>query len=261
MAEITINGVRLYAKIKGNGFPLLLIHVLGGDSSQMDIVAEPLVENNTVISYDCRGHGRSEKPSSYTIQDHINDALALMDHYGFTEFNLLGVSMGSYIAQGIAIAAPHRIKKLLLTVPKSNGLTSSVARLMKENSDHLKGMSFHEIVLYLLKYMVYDPEKMKNHVDLFEGRLSPHEFAAANKALENFDFRPGLEKITAKTLVISGKYDQLNPPDEDRICAQLISNAKFIEMSYSGHAPMYEEPERYLQIVKDFLTPSGMIGY
>lgn len=107
MPEIKINRIQLYAAVKGSGSPLLLIHVLGGDSTQMEIIAEPLSSSYKVISYDCRGHGRSEKPAAYTLQDHIYDALALMDHFGFERFDVLGVSMGSYIAQGIAIAAIH----------------------------------------------------------------------------------------------------------------------------------------------------------
>ena len=253
MPEIEINGVKLYAEKRGSGLPLLLIHVLGGDSTQLEIIAEPLARLYTVITYDCRGHGRSEKPAAYTLKDHVQDALSLMNDFGFAEFHLLGVSMGSYIAQGIAVAAPGRIKKLILTVPKSNGLTSSIARLIKENANALKGLNFHETVLYLLKFMVYDPEMMKDHVDLFEGRLSTTEFAAASKALENFDFRPELYKISAETLVISGKYDQLNPPEEGQICAQLIPRSKFFEMPFSGHAPMYEERDKYLQVVKEFL--------
>src|ERR1700760_1660543 len=99
MSEIEINGIKLYAERKGSGFPLLLVHVLGGDSTQMEIIARPLAQNYTVISYDCRGHGRSEKPAAYSLQDHIQDALALLDHFGFAECHLLGVSMGSYIVQ------------------------------------------------------------------------------------------------------------------------------------------------------------------
>jgi 3-oxoadipate enol-lactonase len=94
---------------------------------------------------------------------------------------------------------------------------------------------------------------MKKHIDIFETKLSPEQFVAANKAVGGFDFRKDLPKIRAKTLVISGKYDGLNPPSEGKICASLIPDARFVEMQYSGHAPMYEEPETYLKNVKNFL--------
>ncbi|MGN6181721.1 MAG: hypothetical protein ACTHNW_21240 [Mucilaginibacter sp.] len=55
---------------------------------------------------------------------------------------------------------------------------------MKENDKALKGLNFHDTVLFLLKYMVHDREKMPDHVDLFKGRLDPAQFATASKALE-----------------------------------------------------------------------------
>ena len=124
---------------------------------------------------------------------------------------------------------------------------------MKEYEKELEGLNMHEMTLVLLKYMVYDPEAMKSHINIFETNLSAEQFAIANKALADFDFRNDLPKVLAKTLVISGKYDGLNPPYEGKECASLIPNASFVEMQYSGHAPMYEEPETYIKIVEDFL--------
>ena len=248
-----VNGIGLNINTMGNGKPLLLMHGLGGDCRQLDIIANPLSKHFKTIAFDMRGHGKSEKPAEYTLQDHINDVLGIMDLYNIEKASLLGVSMGSYIAQGVAVAAPERIEKLILTVPKSNGLTSSVQILFKEHAEEIKGKDFHETILTLLKYLVYNTEIMQHHLDVFESDLTPEQFAAANKALTNFDFRNDLSSITAPTLIISGKYDSLNPPKDGQEIAALIPNASFKEMQYSGHAPIYEEAERYLKLVEDFL--------
>ncbi len=251
---IKINGIHLNTEVKGNGKPLLLIHGVGGNHKQMDVIANPLSEIYRTISLDLRGHGASSKPSEYTLQDHIQDVLAVMDYYHIENTYLLGASMGSYVAQGVAIASPERIKKMILTVPKSNGTTSSVQRLLTEHKKEIEGKNFHDSVLILLKYCVYDPKKMKAYTDLLETGLTPEEFAAANKAIAGFDFRKDLPKVRAETLVISGAYDGLNPVEEGREIASLIPNARFIEMKFSGHAPMYEEPELYLSYVENFLA-------
>ena len=156
MALIKINGIDLNINTKGNGKPLLLIHGLGGNYKQLDIITNPLSKHFKTITFDIRGHGQSEKPTEYTLQDHINDVLGIMDFYNIEKTYLLGVSMGSYIAQGVAIAAPERIEKLILTVPKSNGLTSSVQILFREHAEEIKGKNFHETILTLLKYLVYN---------------------------------------------------------------------------------------------------------
>jgi len=254
MGLIKVNGIQLYVEVKGAGFPVILVHGVGGDhDAHLRNIIEPLSRNFKTIALDCRGHGRSDKPLQFTMEDHVNDILGIMDHFGLEKVYLLGVSMGSYIAQLVAITAPHRVDKLILTVTKSNGLTSSIQRLFKENEKDIKGLDMHETIVKLLKYMVYDPELMKNHLEIFETKLSPDQFNAANKAIGAFDFRKDLWKVTAKTLVISGKYDGLNPPEEGRKVASLIKNAIFAVMPYSGHAPMFEEPDAYVSIVEDFL--------
>jgi 3-oxoadipate enol-lactonase len=94
---------------------------------------------------------------------------------------------------------------------------------------------------------------MKNHLEIFETKLSPEQFSAANKAIGTFDFRPDLSKIKAETLIISGKYDGLNPPEDGKEVASLIKNSTFVEMEYSGHAPMFEEPHTYINTIEGFL--------
>jgi 3-oxoadipate enol-lactonase len=254
MGRIKINGIQLYVEVKGTGFPIILIHGNGGDhQAHFKNIIEPLSKNFQTVALDCRGHGQSDKPLAFTMEDHVQDIIGIMDHFGFEKAHLLGLSMGSYIAQLVAITTPDRIDKLILTVTKSNGLTSSILRLFKENEEEIKGLNMHETMLKLLKFMVYDPELMKNHLEVFETKLNPEQFNAANKAIGAFDFREQLSRVKAKTLVISGKYDGLNPPAEGKEVASLIKNATFVEMPYSGHAPMFEEPDAYIHIVEAFL--------
>lgn len=253
MEFVKINGVNLAVEIKGKGNPLILVHGVGGNHEKLREMIDPLSEQFKVIAMDCRGHGKSDKPQKYTLQDHINDVLGIMDYYKIDKSYLLGISMGSYISQGVAIAAPERIEKLVLTVPKSNGLTSSVRRLMEQHAEELAGVDIKKSIPALFKYMVYNVEAMKPHLHLFETDLPPEQFAVANQALANFDFREDLPKVKAKTLVVSGKYDGLNSPEEGKECADLIPSASFVEMQYSGHAPMLEEQDAYMKLVGDFL--------
>ena len=241
-------------EIKGKGQPLILIHGVGGDISQWENEIDRLSQKFKTIALDCRGHGQSDKPENYTIQDHILDILGLMDFYKIEKVFLYGISMGSYIAQGVAISAPERINKLILVSPTSNGLTSSVLRIMNENPKDFEGLKDqHELFLTLLKYMSYNPNEFKKHIHILDTKLTPEQFARATKALAGFDFRNELSLIKAKTLVINGKYDRLNPPSEGRICVSLIPDSTFIEMQYSGHIPVLEEPETYNKIIDDFL--------
>ena len=78
--------------------------------------------------------------------------------------------------------------------------------------------------------------------------------AAVRKAMENFDLRPQLPRISAQTLVISGRHDPLNPPAEGKVVADLIPGSRFEIFEHSGHVPRLEEREVYLQRVGEFLA-------
>lgn len=253
MGIIKINGININVQIEGDGYPLILIHGLGCDNTQWESEIYRLSKNFKILALDCRGHGKSDKPDAYTLKDHVQDILSLMDDLKFSTVNLYGVSMGSYIAQGVAITQPNRIKKLILTVPKSNGLTSSTQRFFKDHANEIEGLNENEKMLFLYRHITYDPEILLKNQERLKSTLTPKQTVAANKALEGFDFRGELHKITAKTLIINGKYDELNPSAEGKLCASLIPNSTFIEMKYSGHIPMVEEAETYNNIIDQFL--------
>lgn len=258
MPTFQSNGANLYYEEEGTGTPLLLLHGLHGSSKMINNEIHELKEHFRTIALDSRGHGNSDRPQHYTLEEHVQDVINLMDHLGIEEANLMGVSMGSYIAQGVAIAVPNRLKKLVLVVSKSHGKTSSMQELFARHADELAGLSFEEQFERASKYIFHNHlavQKAFGHFHEQQAMLSsPQEQEAANKALEGFDFREDLNKITARTLVISGKYDGLNPPERGKAIAAEIPDSIFLEFLHSGHAPSIEEPERFIKEVMHFLA-------
>lgn len=141
-----INGIDIWVDSVGTGDPVVLIHGLTSTHHTTLDIAEWLKNEHQVIYYDCRGHGDSEKPPYYTLDDHANDLLAIMDFYGLESANVLGMSMGTYIAQAAAIKAPQRVKKLVLLVPKAHGQTSSAQRILKAVGKDIEDVSAEELV-------------------------------------------------------------------------------------------------------------------
>ncbi|MES1192030.1 MAG: alpha/beta hydrolase [Steroidobacter sp.] len=256
MALLNVNGIKIDVEVCGKGFPLLLIHGLWLDKTMWhaEEMLHKFANANKVIAYDCRGHGKSDKPISYTLADHVADAFALADILGIAEFDLMGVSMGSYISQGMAVAMPERIRKLVLVTPKSNGATSSLKQVLSENAELLKTMDDRQRIDFMNRLAIHDSEAFRKYPDFLESKLEAKEMEAAAAALRDFDFREDLVRITAKTLIISGKFDRLNPPAEGRICAERIAGAEFVIMEKSAHAPIIEEPEAFFQLVNKFIT-------
>ena len=84
--------------------------------------------------------------------------------------------------------------------------------------------------------------------------LSREERRTNEESIEGFDLRPGLPTVTARTLVLSGAEDGLNPPEAGRAVADLIPGARFEVYERSGHMLPYEEIERFTADVTAFLT-------
>ncbi|WP_088007446.1 alpha/beta fold hydrolase [Indiicoccus explosivorum] len=256
MAVFEKNGTQLYYVDTGEGQPLLLLHGLSSSHAMFYREIDFFKNKYRVIAPDARGHGHSEKHEEYTLQDHIDDAVALLDHLELDSVYVIGVSMGSYIAQGLAIQAADRVKKLILVATKPSGLQASMEELLERYADELEGLGPIDKLNHASKYMFHNHKRVGQWLKTTgenSDQLTMNEQKIASEALKGFDFRPELSKVKAETLVISGTHDGLNPPEKGRETAVLIPDATFMEFKRSGHAPNVEQEELFLGIAENFL--------
>lgn len=248
--------VELFYEDIGTGMPLLLFHGLTSNHAMFYREIDFFKKKYRVLALDARGHGRSERPESFTLDEHIADAVALINHLKLESLHIIGVSMGSYIAQGVAIALPDHVKKLVLVATKSSGDQSSMAELFERHEEAFRGLSLVGKLDKSSEFMFHNQEKvsewLRKTAEQSDG-LTGKEQAAASAALKDFDFRKELGKIQAETLVISGSYDGLNPPAKGKETAILIPDATYMEFKRSGHAPNVEQDRLFLGITENFL--------
>jgi pimeloyl-ACP methyl ester carboxylesterase len=112
-------GVRIYYEVEGQGSPIVLAHGVSGDVSFWTSYGyvDGLKDKYTVILFDARGHGRSDKPhesDSYDYRLMVGDVLAVMDAVGVPETHYWGYSMGGFIGFGLAVHFPERITSLIV---------------------------------------------------------------------------------------------------------------------------------------------------
>ena len=266
MFYIKANGMRFAIDIFGDAKnkPVFLIHGLTYQRMTTARLAEALMDEYFVVTYDCRGHGQSSHPASYTLKDHAEDLLALIDVFGYEKASVVGVSMGSYIALQAAEMAPEKFEKVALVTAKSydDGNGSSIQRLMKEAGLDLREASKEDMMKVINKALwspTITPERMEEVAQKLvpEGenvvQLTPEETAAVNQALKGFDLRPGFSKATCRTLVLSGTYDGINPPPLGKEIANALPNAIYDEIQ-GGHAFEAEFPDDYHNRIREFLA-------
>jgi esterase len=127
MAELQVNGVRVYYEEHGQGPPILCVHGMGGSAIMWAAAVPELARLGRVIVYDRRGCDRSQRPVPYdktTVVEHADDAAAILDALGATPAVVMGRSYGGEIAIDLALRCPERVCGLVLLEGAPLGLSA-----------------------------------------------------------------------------------------------------------------------------------------
>ena len=127
MPHASVNGVQLYYEERGSGTSILGIHGAGSSALFWEDAAEKLADLGRVIIYDRRGCTRSERPDPYevtSVQEHADDALALMRALDAEPGVLIGRSYGGTVALDLAIRHPDAVLGLALLEAGPTGLVA-----------------------------------------------------------------------------------------------------------------------------------------
>lgn len=262
MQRARINGVELEYEVQGAGTPLVLIHGAQGDRSMFSAIAPLFAAHYQVLTFDQRGSGRSAKPDmDYSISMLADDTAALMDHVGFSAAHIIGVSMGGMIAQEFALRHPQKTQTLVLgcTTPGGphavalGGGTLARAYSTQPMSAEERGRALAE-ACFTKGYIDAHPEAIPAMIEARRQRpIDPVALGHRMKAAHTHDTYNRLPRITAPTLVITGKDDVLISWENSRILAERIPGAKYVLLEPAGHIFWVEQKEKALNEIRTFL--------
>jgi esterase len=111
------DGCRLAYRRGGpaNGTTVILLHGMASRCDTWDGVAGALIAaGRRVIALDLRGHGHSARAASYPLADFSTDVIALLDQFELAQVDLVGHSLGGFVALSVAAQQPQRIRRLLI---------------------------------------------------------------------------------------------------------------------------------------------------
>jgi esterase len=111
------DGCRLAYRDGGpaDGTAVILLHGMAGRSDTWDGVAGALIAaGRRVIALDLRGHGHSARAASYPLPDFSTDVITLLDQLEVAQVDLVGHSLGGFVALSVAAQQPQRIRRLLI---------------------------------------------------------------------------------------------------------------------------------------------------
>jgi pimeloyl-ACP methyl ester carboxylesterase len=262
MPSAVINGVDLYYEIRGEGMPLLLIAGLASDSRSWDPIIDELSRHVLVIAPDNRGTGRTTpQDARITIRQIADDCIALARHLGFPSVSLLGHSMGGFAALDLAIRRPDAVEKLILAGTSSSNSKRNDSLFFHWAACREGGMDrelwFRSIFYWLFSARFFDNEAAVNDAVRYALEYtypqSTEAFRNQVEAIAGFDCTENLSKITAETMVISGKEDLLYPPEVSARLSEAIGKAVFSVIENAAHSIHMEQPQAFNGIVLEFL--------
>jgi pimeloyl-ACP methyl ester carboxylesterase len=262
MPKIKANGIDIYHEIHGRGDPLVLIMGLRRNAEWWYCQLPSLSKHFQVLVFDNRGAGRSDKPAmDYSIPLFAEDTATLMMALKFNPAHVLGVSMGGYIAQELAIRYPEMIQRLILgcTSPGGNRavlMTPERLALFTAN----KGLTPEQILLkdmdiyFSEGFIRENPVKIREFVEISRRYYQPPEaFLRQFAACQAHDTVDRLNRITHPTLIMTGDDDPLVPPENSRILKELIPQARLEFFPRCRHCFFIEAADLFNQQVLDFL--------
>lgn len=253
---IETNGIHLSVKEAGIGRDMILVHGKGYSKENMDRIFNYYKDRFHVVSYDVRGHGESDKPASFTLEDDVADLASLVKTMDLEKPVVIGFSMGSYITLKTAEEYPSLFSKIVLIGTKGGGETSSTQKAEQEAAE--SGMSREQIAQQMIR-RVFAPQVTIEEIRAFNEetassvKLTATEQDAITKSLQNFDLLGSADKVVIPTLVLTGEYDGLNPPAEGKKVADALPNAKFEVISNAGHIAFFENPEKVFSLIDEFV--------
>jgi 3-oxoadipate enol-lactonase len=257
---VQVNGVSLYHQIiggPGNKPVIVFINSLGTDFRIWRDVIVRLAGSYPLLTYDKRGHGISDVGQApYSIEDHIDDLIGLLEHLKVSNAVICGLSVGGLIAQGLYARRPDLVKALILcdTAHKIGTAEMWAARIAAIEEGGLDG-----IVDGVMERW-FTPA-FRNNDPAFPGyrnmmlRQPVAGYIGTCAAIRDADFTAAAGQIAVPTLCVVGDKDGATPPDLVLSLARLVPGARYEVIKDAGHIPCVEQPEMLTTIIEAFLAP------
>src|SRR5918996_2789096 len=274
LGQVEIDGTPVnYVDIgEGELEPIVFVHGLGGQWQNFLENIPRAAQERRVIALDLPGFGCTPEPAGkITISGYGRCVDALCEKLSLDRVDIVGNSMGGFVAAEVAIQFPDRIDQLILV--SAAGITSAniarrpiltvgrIATVMVSygaaRHRHIasRPKSRHLALALVARY----PSLLKPDLayeGFFKGAGKPG-FDDALRACLEFDFRDRLPEIRQPTLIVWGEKDSIIPVQDADEFERLIEDSRKVVMENTGHVPMIERASAFNDMLSRFLAETG----
>ncbi len=203
------------------------------------------------ISFDGPGHGKSDTPPPFSLDDNARALLDALDTLAVKKFVMIGLSWGGMVGMRLAALAAERVCALALLD------TSAAPETMPNRIRYRAMLSTHRRVglpAFVAERRVlplyFSNATLTSNRSLAEkfwhdavGFPREGVYKSGKAIFQRGDFRPVLSRIRCDTLVMCGEHDRATPPERSREIAAGIAGAELVFVEDAGHLSALEKPE------------------
>lgn len=270
MLHLSIHGTELAYKVVGKGEPCLVMHGgLGFDHTILHPGLDRLGNKCELVYYDHRGHGQSGRPplDTLTWEQLAHDVEGLRRHRGYQRICIIAHSIGTFPALEYALRYPQILHRLILiaAVPAFDYFPQVVANMRARGaSDELVAcfdfsrMTSDEVFKKMMHRLgpMYFHKPTEELVQQAFGHMQccAESCRRTPSLIQGYSLEDKLREVQIPTLVLAGGDDFLTPLSQVKRLSNGISTSTTVVFESSGHFPYLEEPEKFLRVVRDWLT-------
>ena len=254
MAKLDRGGVAIHYDIEGEGPVLLLSHGYSATGEMWRDQVEALKDRFRVVTWDMRGHGRSDypdEPAAYSEALTVGDMAALLDAASVERAVLGGLSLGGYMSLAFNLAHPERVRALMV-IDTGPGYRSDEAR-EGWNKNALRTAERYETEGLARLQRGTAEMRASSHRDASglvraaRGMLTQRDAAVISS----------LPTIAVPSLVVVGANDAPFLAAADYMAGK-IPGAKKVIIPDAGHAANMDQPAAFNAAVRGFLLEAGL---
>lgn len=251
---------RLAVEVQGEGDAVVCLHGLGGTSNNWTPVMAAL-ERLKVVRIDLPGSGRSHRVEGpLSIARYVESVLAVCGRLGIERMHLVAHSLGTIVAQHLAVAEPARVRSLVLfgplLCPPEAARPNTRARAEKARSEGVAGMAAIADAIVAGATSADTREHRPLAVALVRESLmrqDPDGYARSCEALADAQ-AAAIDAIAAPTLLVTGEDDAIAPPQSVRGMQQRIRGSRLVVYPRCGHWTTFERPDECTRDLREFLA-------
>jgi pimeloyl-ACP methyl ester carboxylesterase len=263
VSSITTDQGILHYEVFGRGKPVILLHGWLGSWGLWQETMAYLGRYYRTYALDFWGFGESgKKLDTYQVTDFVSMVDQFMDKLGIMHAPLVGHSMGGTVSLEVAIRYPERAEKVTIIGSPIHG--SSLAPLLKmAGQPWIAWLLFTFFPLFRLGMRAYSPvicqaPNFSEMMDRDLSRTTLESFLISIASLRQTDLRPSLNKVCVPVLGMFGDRDVIVDPRQWQPLLEGVPAARVERFAKSGHFIMMDEPQLFMEKLKDFLDqPAG----